>query len=195
MIMGFIGMFFASVFVQNAILARGFGVNKMLRLPKSVGLVLLFGLLTSFICVVGGSMSFGAVLLLKGWAAFKYFKTPLFVLCISLVYIAIYVFARSKKNRGLVFIKENIGNACFNFVVLGTILIVNQNAMSFAEMLGFALGAGIGYSLATLLVQSIHARLELSEVPTIFKGFPITLIYIGLLSLAFVGLLGHGLPA
>jgi electron transport complex protein RnfA len=56
---------------------------------------------------------------------------------------------------------------------------------------GFA--AGIGYTLAMLLMSGIRERLELLDVPEALKGVPITFIIASLMSLAFMGFAGFKL--
>ena len=55
-------------------------------------------------------------------------------------------------------------------------------------MQGF--GAGIGFTLAMLLMSGIRERLELADVPKSFKDVPITFIVASLMSMAFMGFSG-----
>ena len=53
---------------------------------------------------------------------------------------------------------------------------------------GFA--AAIGFALAIVVFAGVRARMEFSEPPRAFKGFPLTLIAAGLLAMAFSGFSG-----
>ena len=57
--------------------------------------------------------------------------------------------------------------------------------------LGFALGSGVGYVLAVVVVMGGEKRLESEKIPAMFRGLPITLLYIGILALAIYGFTGH----
>jgi electron transport complex protein RnfA len=70
---------------------------------------------------------------------------------------------------------------------LGVVLINADTGGGFFESVLFAFLSGAGFSLALLLFSSIRARLEFSEHPEAFEGFPIALITAGLLALAFTG--------
>jgi electron transport complex protein RnfA len=48
----------------------------------------------------------------------------------------------------------------------------------------------LGFTLAIVLFASIRERVDKTDCPEAFKGFPITLIAAGLLSLAFMGFSG-----
>ena len=54
----------------------------------------------------------------------------------------------------------------------------------------FAIGAGLGLTLALVLMASIRETSELSDIPAIAKGTGLTLIIAGSLSLAFMGFAG-----
>ncbi|HDP81347.1 MAG TPA: electron transport complex subunit RsxA, partial [Spirochaetes bacterium] len=51
-------------------------------------------------------------------------------------------------------------------------------------------GAGIGFTLALLLMAGIRERLEVADMPENLKGLPITFVVAGLLSMAFLGFSG-----
>jgi electron transport complex protein RnfA len=84
--------------------------------------------------------------------------------------------------------------AIFNCAVFGSIMLSSAQMLNFAKYVGFGFGTGVGFTIAYLMVSEGRRRLELSSVPRAFRGFPITLMYIGILSLAFYGLTGHQLP-
>ena len=88
---------------------------------------------------------------------------------------------------------EQLPLATYNCCVLGTILIcVNQN-FTLLETVAFSLGSGLGYLFAVAVVDEGRRRLRSKDVPAIFTGMPISLIYIGILALAIYGLVGHSI--
>jgi Na+-translocating ferredoxin:NAD+ oxidoreductase subunit A len=56
----------------------------------------------------------------------------------------------------------------------------------------FAVGAGLGLTLALTLMASIREKLDLADVPGIARGAALVLIIAGGLSLAFMGFAGLG---
>jgi electron transport complex protein RnfA len=56
----------------------------------------------------------------------------------------------------------------------------------------YALGAGVGFTLALVLMAGLREKLELASVPEVVRGTALTLILAGLLSLAFMGFAGLG---
>jgi len=54
----------------------------------------------------------------------------------------------------------------------------------------FAVGAGIGFTIALVLMAGIREETEMATVPAMIKGTALNMIIAGLLSLAFMGFAG-----
>ena len=79
-----------------------------------------------------------------------------------------------------------------NCAVLGvTILNIDNNYNLLWSVLNGVFGA-LGFLLAIVLMAGVRERLESSNIPETFKGFPISLIIAGLMSVAFLGFAGLG---
>ena len=81
--------------------------------------------------------------------------------------------------------------ATFNTCILGTLLIGTTRHFDLLQTMGFALGSGVGYVLAVLVVREGARKLDNEDVPATFRGLPVTLLYIGILALAIYGFTGH----
>jgi electron transport complex protein RnfA len=79
-----------------------------------------------------------------------------------------------------------------NCAILGVALFQTFREYSFLQCLAFSLGAGVGFTLALMLMAGLRERLELSRVPDVSQGAAMTLMLAGLLSLAFMGFAGLG---
>jgi electron transport complex protein RnfA len=79
-----------------------------------------------------------------------------------------------------------------NCAILGLALFQTNKGYNFIECIFYALGAGIGFTLALVLMAGIREELKLAEVPNIVKGTAIAIIVAGLLSLTFMGFAGLG---
>jgi electron transport complex protein RnfA len=77
-----------------------------------------------------------------------------------------------------------------NCAILGLAIFQTNRAYGFLEGLFFAIGAGLGLTLALVLMASIRERTELSSVPSVATGMGLVLITAGSLSLAFMGFAG-----
>ena len=77
-----------------------------------------------------------------------------------------------------------------NCAVLGVVLLNVQNDYNFIESVVYGLTGGLGFMLAIVLFASVRERIDFSDYPECFEGFPICLITAGLLALAFMGFNG-----
>ena len=55
---------------------------------------------------------------------------------------------------------------------------------------GFAIGTGVAFFLAALVLSEALARYRNEYMPKAFRGLPSVLIYVGILSMVFVGVTG-----
>ncbi len=77
-----------------------------------------------------------------------------------------------------------------NCAILGLALFGALREYSFIENIVFGIGAGLGFTLALLIMAGIREELDLADVPESLRGAAITLIIAGLLALAFMGFAG-----
>lgn len=77
-----------------------------------------------------------------------------------------------------------------NCAVLGVaVLNVNMNYnLLESSFQGFT--AGVGFTLALVLMAGVREKLEISDVPKPLQGFPIGMIMAGLMAIAFYGFAG-----
>lgn len=77
-----------------------------------------------------------------------------------------------------------------NCAILGLALFGALREYSFIENVVFGAGAGLGFTLALVIMSGIREELDLADVPEPLRGAAITLILAGLLALAFMGFAG-----
>ncbi|CAN5617804.1 electron transport complex subunit RsxA [soil metagenome] len=77
-----------------------------------------------------------------------------------------------------------------NCAILGLAIFQTNRGYGLAQGLFFAIGAGLGLTLALVLMASIREQSELASVPSLARGMGLVLIIAGTLSLAFMGFAG-----
>jgi len=77
-----------------------------------------------------------------------------------------------------------------NCAVLGVATINSDSNLDFIGSIVNGLGAGVGFTIALLLMSAIRERLDITDVPECMRGIPIAFIIAGLMSLAFMGFTG-----
>lgn len=192
-----LGSFFTyaviAVFAQNAIFTRALGVSRLVNLADDDEVSsLIFGALLCAVQVISALMGFFVNRWLSASAFWIYLRPLVMVLCSAtaffVVLLVVVVCFRVHGAREIVAV---LPMATFNTCILGTLLLSSIQNFTLAQTLGFALGSGVGYMMAMVLVRGAQERLQSEAVPTTFRGLPITLLYIGILALAIYGFTGH----
>jgi len=77
-----------------------------------------------------------------------------------------------------------------NCAVLGIAILAVQKDLSLVMSVLYAASIATGFTLAMILMAGIREQLALVNTPGGMKGFPLSLVTAGLLSLAFMGFSG-----
>jgi len=77
-----------------------------------------------------------------------------------------------------------------NCAVLGIAILAIQKDLNLVMSVLYAASIAVGFTLALILMAGIREQLSLAETPKGMKGFPLSLVTAGLLSLAFMGFSG-----
>jgi Na+-translocating ferredoxin:NAD+ oxidoreductase subunit A len=77
-----------------------------------------------------------------------------------------------------------------NCAILGLAIFQTNRGYGLLPGLFFAVGAGLGLTLALVLMASIREQTELADVPAIARGMALVLFIAGTLSMAFMGFAG-----
>jgi electron transport complex protein RnfA len=79
-----------------------------------------------------------------------------------------------------------------NCAILALAIFQTNRNYGLVQALFFAIGAGMGLTLALSLMASIRERLDVADVPAVARGMGAVLIVAASLSLAFMGFAGLG---
>jgi Na+-translocating ferredoxin:NAD+ oxidoreductase subunit A len=167
-----------------------------------LGLCIYFGVSKKMETAIGMSVTFTAVMMISGavsWLVFNYIMIPLgieFLMIIVFIGIVAGLVQGSdtimrKVSPGL-YHKLGIYLALIstNCIILAVPLMNVGNHYNFIESMAFALGSGLGFALAMIIMASIREKIELADVPAPFKGLPMAFIISGMIALAFTGFSG-----
>ena len=77
-----------------------------------------------------------------------------------------------------------------NCAVLGVVLLNVKDEYNFIQSVVHGVTGGVGFLLAIVLFASVRERVDFSEYPKCFEGFPISLVSAALVTLAFMGFNG-----
>lgn len=181
--------------IENTVFVRGLGLNKWGLFMNSSKMAILYGVILS--STLTAASLFVALInhLLLDSPYVSYLRAPLYFIVVAGLYIGAHFLIERKWQRPQKkVILQALPNCAFNTALFGALYITGVSQFRAVQTIGYALGAGVGYMLAILVIFYARKRLAISAVPRSFRGLPILLLYIGLLSLSLFGLIGHGLP-
>lgn len=180
-----------AIFVNNFIFSRFLGICPFLGVSKKTETALGMGFAVIFVMGIASIITYAVNLLLVQWGL-AYLQTIVFILIIAslvqLVEMIIKKFSPSLYSALGVYLPLITTNCA----VLG-VAIMNVNDFANASLLiSFVNGiaSGIGFTMAILLLAGIREKLDRATIPEPFKGFPITLICAGIMSMAFAAFSG-----
>jgi electron transport complex protein RnfA len=167
-----------------------------------LGLCIFFGVSKKMETAVGMSITFCAVMVVSAalsWLVYTFIMVPLDLGFLKIiVFIGIVAaFVQSadiimKKVSSTMYYKLGVYLALIttNCIIIAVPLKNAGEHYNFFESMAFALGSGIGFGLALIIMASIREKLEVADVPAPFRGLPISFILAGLIALAFTGFSG-----
>jgi electron transport complex protein RnfA len=167
-----------------------------------LGLCIFFGVTKKMETAVGMSITFTAVMVISAaisWIIWTLVMVPLELTFLKIIIfigvVAAFVQAADTVMRKItpdLYYKLGVYLALIatNCIILAVPLINAGEGYDFLESLVFALGSGLGFSLAMIIMASIREKLEIAQVPAPFKGMPIAFVTASLIALAFTGFSG-----
>lgn len=182
-----------AMFLENIIFTRALGTSTSFLIIRRKYNLIAFGAIIVLITTLSSSVVYLVEPLISSLSTAGYIRPLAYIVIISVIYIIlVIVISGIKKISNSVL--PLIHLSAFNCAVLGALLLGNQSNMRFSEFIGFGFGTGFGFVLATYLISLGYEKLNGESVPPAFRGLPATFIYVGIISLAFYGLIGSELP-
>ncbi len=180
-----------SVFVQNAIFDRAFGSNVAIYASRKNGTVVGFTLGITAMTTIAGIISYfvdKALLPTQyGWL----FMPLIYSAIIGALYVLALLFFWRVFPKLFRRMRKYVHLAIFNCTVIGALFLNSNYGSDLPSYIGYGLGTGVGFFLACFMLNVAREKLDSDKIPKVFRGYPIMLIYTGVVSLAFYALAGY----
>jgi electron transport complex protein RnfA len=180
----------AAILINNVVLKRFLGLCPFLGVSKQLDAATGMGFAVIFVMTMASIVTFGIYHYILVPFDIEYLRTIAFILVIAtLVQFVEMVIEKSSPGlyRSLGIYLPLITTNC---AVLGVAVLNIDNSYSFMEMVIHGFSAGIGFTIALLLMAGIRERLDLADIPESLRGVPIAFIVAGLMAIAFQGFSG-----
>jgi electron transport complex protein RnfA len=201
---------FSSILVSNFVLAKFLGLCPFIGVTQKTKSALGMGAAVTFVMFLASLVTYLLYgLILKEGALWVKadlvlaLKTPMYILVIATLVQLVEMFLRSRVPALYDALGIYLPLITTNCAVMGVALINTTDAPEtvrlMAEQSFFSglvaatwngIAAGLGFTLAMLLMSGVRERLAHADVPEPLKGMPIAFVCTGLMAMAFLAFTG-----
>lgn len=178
-----------AILVNNFILVQFLGICPFMGVSKKMDTAMGMGFAVIFVMGLASALCYPVNVLLTK-LDLQYMQTVAFILVIAALVQFIEMFLKKSMPALYEALGVYLPLITTNCAVLGVVQLNVQSNYNFIESVVYGITGGAGFLLAIVLFASIRERLEFSEPPKAFRGFPIALITAGLMALSFMGFSG-----
>ena len=184
-------VFLNAVLINNFVLSAFLGICPFLGVSKKLETASRMGMAVTFVMLVSSLCAYGVNILLIAIDA-PYLQLISYIVIIASAVQLVEMFVKKFSPalfRALGIFLPLITTNC---AILGLALFQTAKSYDLGQSVIYALGAGVGFTLAIVLMAGLREELELADVPNLVKGTSIVLLIAGILSVAFMGFAGLG---
>ena len=127
------------------------------------------------------------------WTAITISVFLFYVLVIGIIYVILLTILYFADRKNFCTTRKYVHMSAFNCAVMGTLFTISDSSfgadMSMGSYIMAGAEAGTGFIFAAFVLTAAFKRLNSKDVPAAFRGFPATLVYLGIISMAIYALL------
>lgn len=184
-------LFFVNcVFTNNFIFSRFLGNCPYLGVSNKLETATGMGVAVTFVMGLASLFTYLSYAYILVPLELQYLNTIAFILIIAALVQFVEMFMRKSLPALYSALGIYLPLITTNCAVLGVALLNMNSGYNLLESVLSGVFGALGFLLAIVLMAGVRERLESSDIPRAFKGFPISLIIAGLMSVAFLGFSG-----
>jgi electron transport complex protein RnfA len=180
----------SAILINNFVLIKFLGICPFVGVSSQVDASIGMGMAVIFCMTLASSVTWAIQSYLLVPFGIEFLQTIAFILVIA----ALVQFIEMFINKVSPTLKKALGIylplITTNCAVLGVAILNIRSNFNFLESSFNGFGAGVGFTLALLIMAGIRERLDLAPIPKALKGIPITFLVASILSVAFLGFVG-----
>ena len=186
----YLTLFIGAVVVNNFVLTKFLGLCIFFGISKNFSASVGMGMAVTFVMALASAACYWVSALLLVPMQLQYMQTVAFVLVIASIVQVVEMFLKKSVPALYQALGVFLPLITTNCAVLGVVLENVQKEYSFLFSVLNGAAGGLGFTLAIVVFASLRERVNESDCPECFRGYPLTLIAAGLLALAFMGFSG-----
>ncbi len=181
---------FASLLTQNIVLTYFLGICPFVAVSKEITIAFGMGMAVNFVMVMTIGLNWPLYHLILVPLNVEFLSFIVFIMVIATFVQIVEIFIDRYSPVLYVSLGVFLPLITVNCAILGLSLISVLREYSYIQSLVFALGSGLGFTLAIVAMAGIRQKLQFSNVPKGLQGPGITMIIAGIMAMAFMGFAG-----
>jgi len=188
--MDLIKIIIIALVVNNVVLAQFLGICPFLGVSNKVGTSIGMGAAVVFVMTLANLVTYLIQTFILVPLQIEFLQTISFIFVIAFLVQVVEIILKKVAPPLYQALGIYLPLITTNCAVLGIAILAVQKNLNLVSSVVYASATAVGFTLALVLMAGIREQLELNGYPKGMKGFPLTLITAGLLSLAFMGFSG-----
>ncbi len=184
-------IFLNACFVNNFVLSLFLGICPFLGVSGKIPTASRMGLAVMFVMLVSSTCAYGINAVLVSFQV-EYLRLICYIAVIASAVQIVEMLMKKFSPALFQALGIYLPLITTNCAILGLALFQTSKKYDFVQSLFYAVGAGVGFALALIIMAGLRERLELADMPSVAKGAAVSLMLAGILSLAFMGFAGLG---
>ena len=183
-------IFLAAALTNNFVLTYFLGLCPFVGVSERSSSAIGMGFASTFVMTMTAVIAWIMDWLVLRPLHLEFLQTAVFILVIASLVQFVEMFIKKTSRELYKALGIYLPLITTNCIVFGLALIGSMKNYNLLENIMLGFGAGMGFTLALVLIAGIREELEFRNVPEPLKGAGITLIVVGLMALAFMGFSG-----
>ncbi len=183
-------IFISALLINNFVLSYFLGICPFLGVSNKLSSAISMGLAVTFVMTITAVVTWPIYHLILAPNHLEFLEIVSFILVIASLVQFVEMFIRKTSIALYEALGIYLPLITTNCAILGFALIAVLKNYTFIETVVFGVGAGLGFTLALIIMAGIREELEFADVPKPLQGAGITLLVAGILALAFMGFAG-----
>lgn len=188
-----IAILLSALLTENFVMVKFYGICPFLGVSKKTDTALGMGMAVTFVMGIASLFTYLANTYLLEKFNLQYLQTILFILIIAGLVQLVEMFVKKTMPPLYNALGIYLPLITTNCAVLSSALLNVQNGYNLLYSVLFGVFAGLGFTLAIVLMAGIREYIDEKAVPKAFRGFPIALITAGLMAIGFMGFSGFSI--
>ena len=185
-----LGILISAILTENFILVKFYGICPFMGVSKKIDTALGMGMAVTFVMALASAACWAVDMLILQPLNLGYMQTVAFILVIASIVQVVEMFLKKSVPALYKALGIFLPLITTNCAVLGVALVNAQEGYDFLQSVLSGACGGLGFTVAIVLFASVRERVDKSDCPEAFKGYPIALISAGVIALAFMGFSG-----